>query len=356
MPAAPAKALDLSFLSAISYVQAALHFEARGAVCLPPFGGSTLRGVLGRAFRRHLCKAVPPCREECGDRASCEYYRLFERDQDPRGAAGAIPKPYILEPPAPLLLEQIAAGSAVRGPFVAMRNPEGGLPFLNNTAGIVIPDGEILPMRITLLGQTNALLPAIVELLARTPLPVGGGTLFLVNVTDTAQSGCLWDANLRQIPAQPAQVRTLRPALEQPGVTPGTIQISFLTPTRLRAGDEYCFDPQRLAAHFWESALTRATRIHDSFCRGDGGRLPFYALQNSGPRLVRYKLYHYVLERMSHRQRKFMDFDGVVGSIWLEGDLGNLLPLARAAEVLHLGQKATFGLGRVRVWTEVIAE
>ncbi len=356
MPAAPMQALDVSFLGAICYVQAALHFEALGAVHLPPFGGSTLRGVLGRAFRSHLCRAVPRCVEECADRAGCEYYRLFEREQDPRGAAGAIPKPYILEPPATLQMEHIAAGGAVEAPFIVIRDGSGMLPLLHNMAGIALEDGEILTMRITLLGQTGALLPAIVELLGRTALPVGGGKLRLAHVTDTAQGGCLWDAHLPGIPAQAAFQRTLRGALEQPGAAPGTIQISFLTPTRLRAGEHYCFDPERLAAHFWEAALARAVRIHDSFCRGDGGRLPYFELPGQRPRLVRHQLYQYVLERMSHRQRRFMDFDGVLGSIWLEGDFARLLPLARAAEVLHLGQKATFGLGRVRVWTEVIAE
>ena len=51
---------------------------------------------------------------------------------------------------------------------------------------------------------------------------------------------------------------------------------------------------------------------------------------------------------MSHRQQAFMDFDGLVGYVVFEGRVKELLPLALAAEVLHVGQKATFGLGKVR--------
>jgi CRISPR/Cas system endoribonuclease Cas6 (RAMP superfamily) len=37
-----------------------------------------------------------------------------------------------------------------------------------------------------------------------------------------------------------------------------------------------------------------------------------------------------------------------LGYIDLEGHVDRFFPLARAAEVLHFGQKATFGLGKVR--------
>ena len=44
-----------------------------------------------------------------------------------------------------------------------------------------------------------------------------------------------------------------------------------------------------------------------------------------------------------------MDFDGVIGWLEWEGDVAPLIPWLRAAEVLHIGQKATFGLGRVEL-------
>ncbi len=66
------------------------------------------------------------------------------------------------------------------------------------------------------------------------------------------------------------------------------------------------------------------------------------------PRIAGGRLFRYMFPRMSHRQQAFMDFDGVVGHVVFEGRLKELLPLAMAAEVLHLGQKATFGMGKVQ--------
>ena len=60
-----------------------------------------------------------------------------------------------------------------------------------------------------------------------------------------------------------------------------------------------------------------------------------------------HRLFHYQLPRRSYRQEKWLDFDGVVGYLELEVTSG--MPFARAAETLHFGQKATFGLGRIRV-------
>jgi hypothetical protein len=65
--------------------------------------------------------------------------------------------------------------------------------------------------------------------------------------------------------------------------------------------------------------------------------------------MVGHRLYHYELPRHSFRQDKWLDFDGVLGYIDLAGKLGAAMPWAPAAEVLHFGQKAAFGLGQVRV-------
>ena len=47
-----------------------------------------------------------------------------------------------------------------------------------------IPDGGFLTVRMTLFGQVIPMLPAVIGVLARTPLPVGHGKLHLVRVTD----------------------------------------------------------------------------------------------------------------------------------------------------------------------------
>jgi hypothetical protein len=46
-----------------------------------------------------------------------------------------------------------------------------------------------------------------------------------------------------------------------------------------------------------------------------------------------------------------MKLGGLVGSLTLEGDLSPFAPLLRAAEILHAGKGAVFGLGKVEVET-----
>ena len=66
--------------------------------------------------------------------------------------------------------------------------------------------------------------------------------------------------------------------------------------------------------------------------------------------MTAYRLFRYRLPRHSYRQGKWMDFDGVVGWMEWEGPgVGAMVPWLRAAEALHVGQKATFGLGRVEL-------
>jgi len=44
-----------------------------------------------------------------------------------------------------------------------------------------------------------------------------------------------------------------------------------------------------------------------------------------------------------------MSFDGLVGHFDISGDLDEVHRLARVAEIIHVGQKTTFGLGKIRV-------
>ena len=69
----------------------------------------------------------------------------------------------------------------------------------------------------------------------------------------------------------------------------------------------------------------------------------------SAIRITRSDLTWHDWERYSNRQQTHMIFGGLLGNLDLEGDLLPFAPLLRAAEVLHVGKGATFGLGRISV-------
>jgi hypothetical protein len=301
---------------------------------------------LGRAFRRHLC-ATGSCSEVCLRPADCRYYSLFEREREAPGAGPSLPKPYVLDPPVHEQLERIAAGAPPEAPFTVDRAGN-RLPVLRNDAPLVVEDGATVSVGMTLFGAVMPVLPAVIDLLARTPLAIGRGALALCRVVDPASGLPLWDRQMAHLPAQAPRPRRLPATGTLCGGAPARLQVSFLTPVRPRVGEGYCFDREPLAAHFWEAALSRAVRVRDFLCHAPGARLPFVELPARLPRMTGCTLYRHALRRLSHRQGRFMEFDGVVGSLFYEGELAPLLPLAFAAEILHVGQKATFGLGRVQ--------
>jgi hypothetical protein len=94
--------------------------------------------------------------------------------------------------------------------------------------------------------------------------------------------------------------------------------------------------------------MIRAVQVYNAFFSHQGGRLPWMSMPDLGVRLAGCRLFRYVLPRLSLRQDRWMRFDGLVGYMDLEGDLAPAMPFLRAAEVLHFGQKATFGLGEAR--------
>lgn len=337
--------LTVDFLRDIYYVQVRLEFEVEQEVALPPFAGSALRGVLGHALREHLCALRSGCAQQCAQPDTCEYFRLFERSRD-SSDGNNLPKSLILDPPVLWVMEQISLGAPCELPYEIDGANAAGLPRIVNHHPWRAPAGGEFSARLTLLGQTEALLPSLIRVLQLARLRIGNGSFCLRRVVDTAFGGrTLWDRS-EGFPIQQAMRQDLGALLRESGRSRSMV-IAFITPVRLRTGaGNYCFSAAELAQHFWEAALVRAMRARDTFCK-PGQRLPWMALPLL-PRLQACRFYHYVLPRLSLRQRAFMDFDGIIGNATYENVPGELAALARAAEILHIGQKATFGLGRIR--------
>ena len=64
---------------------------------------------------------------------------------------------------------------------------------------------------------------------------------------------------------------------------------------------------------------------------------------------VKERLESVSMERYSNRLGKKMDFDGLMGDIWFEGEITPFIPWLFAAQILHIGRNTTFGMGRIQV-------
>lgn len=338
------------FLSRLSWTKVWFHFKAVGRVELPPFSGPSFRGALGHLFRPALCERQPPCQGKCLAPESCRFYSLFEQSRARAGAGPNIPKPMVLAAPVPEELESIVLGGPVRFPY-RMGKPLPGeiLPTLSNEYHLAGAPGAEFTIGLTFIGQAASAMLPIIEYLKRSGLRCGRGRLVLRRALDGDGSGrILFDSRLPDIPVQPPRVQTF--GCEQFS-TPGPIRqmrIVFRTPTLLKLGEAICFDPERLSHAFCEHCMIRTVQVYNAFFGNENGRLSWMSMPELGVRLASHRLFHYVLPRLSFRQDRWMRFDGVVGYMDIEGNLTPALPFIRAAEVLHFGQKATFGLGEVR--------
>jgi len=127
------------------------------------------------------------------------------------------------------------------------------------------------------------------------------------------------------------------------------VRLTLTTPTLIRSGNATCLDPARLGIAVLQQAVVRTVSLYNAFFAPRDAKLPFVEADFPQVVLTGHRLFHYQLPRQSYRQGRWMDFDGVVGWLEWEGDVGPLIPWLRAAEVVHVGQKATFGLGRVEL-------
>lgn len=322
------------WLEKLWWREAWLTLEAAEPATLPPYLGSTLRGAMGHLLRAALCDGSG-CGHECQSPDSCRYYSLFEQIRD-----GA--KPFLLLAPPLPGLENIAMGGPVNLPYRTGAPCAGEtIPSLRCKAGWKFDPGATLDFGLRLVGMASHALPPILEAVARCGLALGGSQFRLASArSDSGQ--LLYDRRLPAVPVQMPAARSLMVGNE----AARRVRVSFLSPAVFKLDKAPTFSPEHFAARFFEHSIGRAAQMH-SACTGV--RPPWVEAPPVRTELVNHRLFHYELPRHSFRQEKWLDFDGVIGYIELEGEISAAMPWARAAEVLHFGQKAAFGLGKVRV-------
>jgi hypothetical protein len=204
--------------------------------------------------------------------------------------------------------------------------------------------GVPIPVGLTFAESSVALLPEIVEALTALPLERAGGRgqFVLERIRDLADAGRVLYYRGLPIPTQSplvlpvdAGARALRHA----------IRVCCQTPWCLRIGDRYCFSMADAAAHFLTSCYTRSAQVLEMVT---SQKPPFH----EPPRLHVDEATGYRFRWLRRRldETEPMDFDGLTGCFDLSGPLAPYAPLLRAAEILHVGQKTAFGMGKVAVF------
>ncbi|MEP6716866.1 MAG: hypothetical protein ABJC09_14945 [Terriglobia bacterium] len=343
-----AGSLSTEWLEKLWWREAWLTLRAAEPATLPAWLGSTIRGALGHLWRSSLCALTQAgneddslsganCGHECLLPARCPYYSLFENKLE-----GA--RSFILIPPPPPGLEEIALGGPVVQPYrTSAPGRDESVPSLRCEAEMTFDPGATLRFGLRLFGPASESLPAVVDALARFGLCLGGYHFQLAAARDGAGQ-LLYDSRFPRIPVQNVAVTRLGVQAE----APRAIRVVFLSPAILKLEAAPTFSPADFAARFFDHTVGTAARMHQS-CFSE--RLPWVELPDLHSRLVGQKLYRYKLRRHSRRQDKWLDFDGLVGYMDLRGEFGPAMPFARAAEAFHFGQKSALGQGAIRVLT-----
>ncbi|HPC74832.1 MAG TPA: CRISPR system precrRNA processing endoribonuclease RAMP protein Cas6 [Syntrophales bacterium] len=290
---------------------------------LPPYKGSTFRGVFGHALKRVTCALKRQTCDDCMLHSKCVYPFVFEtvphEKADRRIAAP--PHPYVIE--------------------------------VADSEKTLYRQGDSLAFTLKLFGRANEFLPYFIYALEHIgTLGIGRaregkrGTFMLDSVV--CGERMIYSAHEKKLlDVQPAGELILQSA--SPCDTGyDRIGIRLITPLRLKYHNSLEGD---LPFHV---LIRAALRRVSSLMQYHGGGEPELDYRGLVKRACDVTVRHsnlrwYDWRRYSNRQESEMLMGGLIGDILYEGRIGEFLPLLRFCEEVNLGKQTSFGLGKFRL-------
>ena len=268
---------------------------------LPPYLGSTLRGVIGQALLQT-------------DKEICVF--LYRNGEEAVGGK-VIAKPYMIIPPD-ICIPQT-----------------------------VLEKGEKLDFEILLFGcaaEYTASVVSALEQLYRFGLGARRYRFELSGIINGQTQRMIWrqgqyykDA-VTSIPIRGYELQNVKGAV-----------IKLCTPLRIRHGGRLVkrISFQTLIRNITNRVLALTERYGGWIDQEEADRLVVLAEK---VRTVKEEIKVEHLERYSNRINGKMDFSGLLGTIEYEGDLTPFVPWLYATQRLHVGRNTTFGMGKIEVY------
>lgn len=281
----------------LNYLPMEVTLTSCGRAELPPFLGSTLRGVIGQTLRQDP-----------------EAYNHLYNNRVLNGNQQDTVNPYIIRPP-------------------------------KNETGIY-PEGEKLTFHAILFGEAVKYTPQLIsaiEGIGKLGLGAARYPFKLDKITHPFDQRVIWESgDFHEI-----AVRSMvLPYYSLPSVE--RVRLKTITPLRIRRKGkllEYIDFPTivRNIAH-------RIERIGERY----GGWIDDQESQriqalSSEISVVNEEWKLVTMNRYSNRTGEKMDFSGLMGEMCFEGPLTPFVPWLYAAQILHIGRNTTFGMGQIKV-------
>lgn len=293
---------------------------------LPPYKGSTFRGIFGHALKRVTCALKHQDCRDCILRVKCVYPYVFETELSVKDESA---DKRIASPPHPYVID------------------------VADCARTHFEQGDSLVFTLKLFGRANDFLPYFVYAFDHIgTLGIGrsqGGQKGTF-VLDSVMSGGrrIYSAQDKKLlDAQPAVDLPLRQATPE-DLAQRVIGITFATPLRLKYRNSFECD---LPFHVLIRAMLRRASSLKKYHGSGEPVLDYRGLVERAHDVVVKKsgLRWFDWRRYSNRQGTDMLMGGLVGDILYEGSIGEYLPLIRFCEEVNVGKQTSFGLGKLVV-------
>jgi len=293
---------------------------------LPPYKGSTFRGVFGHALKKIICTFTTHSCDQCLLVQQCVYIKIFEprRLKIPEMSSikqmTSMPSPFVIEPP-----------------LTSKTQYQKNDPF----------DFDLL-----LFGKINELFPYFIYAFDQMG-SIGVGKYindqrgqFKLNRVSFQDSIIYQSTEERLRDINATETLNLEPDLEHRHKT-FSLKLTLETPLRFKID-------RHLSTTLTFEQLVRVMLRRVSFlltCYGSGNpNLDYQQIIQKAQSVkttenqLRWKNWR----RYSARQDRKMDMGGLIGSITYEGELAEFMPFIKFCSRVHLGKQTVFGLGKIK--------
>jgi hypothetical protein len=299
---------SIQFPTAFTYCRFLFRLKLLDSASLSAFKGSMLRGLLGTALYKLNCKSSTSC-QQCSLVRNCAFSNLFKPD--------------------------LVIGNKWTTPPFVIYSP---------TQKSILKKDDVLEFTITLFGKYSRYFDYFLNAFNyaaqlglgkhRTPYDIeeikddiSGEWIYKDNKVN--KDWKVAHANLAEFKAQPAK----------------NIRLEFLTPVFLKKNKKQLFFPD--IKEIINGLIRRVHIISRSIWMDKA-----YTIEKDFIDVFQSGIYRYDLKYEKSFKTgglgKNVELSGFSGSIESYGNFSNLVPLFKAGEILHIGARSSYGLGKLR--------
>ncbi len=315
--------------------------QSQTEAVLPALIGSTLRGAFGHALKAIACAMPHGNCEKCFLSEVCLYPAVFEPTSKSRFKD--LPRPFVFEPPVPPFTREISASQTLK---------------------IRVPKSGQISYGLTLIGEAIDKIPYFIyafDLMAQHG--IGGKRhpfrlIKVFQINEFAQKNLIFEQDYHHLKSFPNTTLADYVRIRLENFNPfGNLKICLQTPLRIRRKDEsgriYILEKINFPDFFKQCSL-RLKNLSQTY-----GTPLIYDYQNlmkkaEEVKTVKDNLWRHDFVRLSNRQNKNIELDGMLGEI--EYDFvknEELLPIILSAELLNIGSASVMGLGKFKLCSVV---